>query len=116
MKYGERPRDDDDFSDEDYPELVGKTPNTKRRLVDEDRMSKAKKLGTIETAFTIFKGFVCTGILYLPTDIYNGGWLFSTCTLLLACILTLYCAKLLLEVHEKMGGGSFSELGFKCYG
>lgn len=69
------------------------------------------------TAFTIFKGFVCTGILYLPKDIYNGGWLFSAFTIVFFCFMTLYCAKLLIDVQEKCGNGcSFSEIGFKAYG
>ena len=68
------------------------------------------------TAFTIFKGFVCTGILYLPSDFIKGGWGFSAICIVAAGILTLYCAKLLLEVSEKTKSVSFPEIGFKCYG
>ena len=58
------------------------------------------------TAFTIFKGFVCTGILYMPGDFVNGGWGFSAITIIAALFLTLYCAKLLIEVYNSVGQGS----------
>jgi len=77
-----------------------------------------KKLGPIATCFTIFKGFVATGILYVPADFKNGGWLFTPITLVAALIVTLYCATLLLEVNDRVGGGgnSFPALGYKAYG
>lgn len=75
-----------------------------------------KKLGPLATCFTIFKGFVATGILYVPKDFKNGGYIFTPITLIASLIITLYCAKLLLQVNEKMGGGSFPEMGFKAYG
>ena len=75
-----------------------------------------KKLGAVATCFTIFKGFVATGVLYVPVDFKNGGYIFTPITLIGSLILTLYCAKLLLEAHEKLGGGSFPDMGFKAYG
>jgi len=79
------------------------------------KTAQIKKLGPWATAFTIFKGFVCTGILYMPIDFVNGGYVFSLITILMALVLTLYCAKLLIEVHDKQGG-SFSDIGKACYG
>ena len=71
-----------------------------------------KLLGQLATGFTLFKGFVCTGILYMPLSFVNGGWLFSVVALILALLLTLYCIKLLLEVRQKLGGNlSFSDIG-----
>ena len=105
-----------DVEEGEYPQFEDRTPNTKRKLIHEEKVSEIKKLGTIGTAFTIFKGFVCTGVLYLPKDIYNGGWLFSSFTLVFFCFMTLYCAKLLIEVADKVGGGSFSDIGFKAAG
>ena len=55
-----------------------------------------KKLGPIATCFTIFKGFVATGILYVPKDFKNGGYIFTPITLVGSLFATLYCAKLLL--------------------
>ena len=75
-----------------------------------------KKLGPIATCFTIFKGFVATGILYVPKDFKNGGYLFTPITLIASLIATLYCAKLLLEVNDRLGGGSFPEMGYRAYG
>lgn len=68
------------------------------------------------TAFTIFKGFVCTGILYMPLNFVNGGWAFSAAMILMSMGWTLFCAKLLIEIYNDVGGGSFPEIGMKCYG
>ena len=81
----------------------------------EENTKKHEKLGTMATAFTIFKGFVCTGILYMPGDFVNGGYGFSALTVFFCMLLTLYCAFLLLEVNAKIGG-SLPEIGMKCYG
>lgn len=73
------------------------------------------KLGPIGTFFTLFKGFVCSGILYMPKDFINGGYGFSVIALILALFLTVYCLKLLVEVKKKLGG-SFAEIGYKTLG
>mmetsp|Transcript_3071 Transcript_3071/g.4143 ORF Transcript_3071/g.4143 Transcript_3071/m.4143 type:complete len:104 (-) Transcript_3071:1095-1406(-) len=65
--------------------------------------------------FTIFKGFVCTGILYIPGDFIIGGYGWSAITVLFCLLLTLYCSTLLIEVYEKVGG-SLPEIGMKTYG
>ena len=62
----------------------------------EEQAKQVKKLGPIATCFTIFKGFVATGILYVPKDFKNGGYLFTPITLIASLVATLYCAKLLL--------------------
>ena len=67
------------------------------------------------TVFTIFKGFVCTGILYMPRDFVNGGYGFSSITILGCLFFTLYCASLLLEVYGKVGG-SLPDIGMAIYG
>lgn len=108
--------DEDEITDPDIiSKLVDKTPTTKRRIIQEEEVKKQKKLGPIATAFTIFKGFVCTGILYMPKDFVNGGYGFSGITIIACAALTLYCAKLLLEVYEKVGG-SLPDIGYKTYG
>ena len=109
--------DEDEETDPDIiDQIADKTPMTKRRIIREENVKKQKKLSPMATAFTVFKGFVCTGILYMPADFVAGGYGFSALTIILALILTLYCAKLLLEVHEQENGGSLPELGFKVYG
>lgn len=88
---------DPDAVDEDIADkYADRTPNTQRRLVANDEMKDVKKLGAIQTCFTIFKGFVATGVLYVPADFKNGGYVFTPITLIGSLIVTLYCAKLLL--------------------
>ena len=84
-------------------------------MIGDIEKAEVKKLGWWGCFFTLFKGFVATGILYIPGDFYNGGYVFSFIALLLAAILTFYCAHLLLEVNAKIGG-SYSEIGQKTYG
>jgi amino acid permease len=115
MKFSEAIEDD---SDEDKnPNLAGKTPRTKKRIIRETESEKIKKLGPFSTGFTLFKGFVCTGILYMPLNFQSGGSLFSAFALIFALVLTLYCIKLVLECREALGGNmSFSEMGTATYG
>ena len=83
----------------------------------EDAQDQVAKLSPLETGFTLFKGFVASGIIYLPTNFTTGGYGFSAIALIGALILTLFCIKLLLEVRAKLGGNvSFPEIGFLCYG
>jgi hypothetical protein len=71
-----------------------------------------RKLGPWMTAFSLFKGFVCTGILYMPKNFINGGYLFSAAAMLFSLIFTIHCLKLLLAVRKKLGGNlSFSQIG-----
>lgn len=62
-------------------------------------MAEIEKLGPMATIFTLFKGIVASGILYLPTSFVNGGSLFSAVALIFSLVFTLYCIKLLLEVR-----------------
>lgn len=97
--------------------MAGKTPRTKRRMIREIETEQVEKLSPLATAFTLFKGFVCSGILYLPTSFVYGGSLFSGVAMIMALCLTLYCIKLILEVRAKLGGNcSFAEIGFITYG
>ena len=74
-------------------------------------------LGPVATGFTIFKGFVASGILYLPTNFTTGGYGFSGIMLLGALAMTLFCIKLLLDTRVALGGKmSLPEIGFACYG
>jgi amino acid permease len=52
----------------------------------------------------------------MPLNFVNGGWLFSAICIVLSMIWTLWCAKMLIEVHHTVGGGSFPEIGQKVYG
>ena len=73
-------------------------------------------MGFAATFFTLFKGFVATGVIYLPRSFINGGWGFQIVSLIASGLLTLYCAFLLLEVRAKLKADSFTEIGEKLYG
>jgi len=64
---------------------------------------------------SLMKGFVCTGILYLPKAFYNGGWGFSTIAMFLSFMLTYWCCMRLMDIRIKFGG-SYSELGYRAMG
>ena len=56
-KYGEPARDDSDEEDKKYPELQGKTPNTRKRLIKEQDLAEVEKMGPLATGLTLFKSF-----------------------------------------------------------
>lgn len=57
------------------------------------------------------KGFICTGIIYLPKSIANGGWAFSAFALFISFVLTLICFFKLLYIKELTQKSSFTEIG-----
>lgn len=61
------------------------------------------------------KGFVCTGILYLPKAFFNGGWLFSSIAMFFSFGLTYWCCMRLMDIREKVGG-SYSDIGYAAMG
>ena len=93
-----------------------KTPNTRRKIKEEKLKDKVQKLGCFPTFMTLIKGFICTGCLYLPKSVINGGWLFSSIMLGFSCVLTIYCAMLLLDIRKKLNLTSYTEIGMKTYG
>lgn len=79
---------------------------------DEEKEPDIKKLSPLRTYFTLLKGFVCTGVLYLPKNISNGGWAFSAFGLFLGYVFSAICMVKLLEAKKKTPGkGSFMEIG-----
>lgn len=64
----------------------------------------------------LLKGFICTGILYIPKNFLNGGWFFSLLAMVLSYILTVICAFKLLDARKKCGARSFTDVGFASYG
>ena len=75
-----------------------------------------KKLTPWQTYFSLLKGFVCTGILYLPKNFKNGGWAWALVSMVLSFILTLVCMIKLLECKARTPGGRFSDIGMKAMG
>ena len=88
-RFGEHNKDVSELDDNFRPDL---SPHSKQRALKEDDKTQVKRLGDMATFFSLLKGMVCTGVIYLPRNLYNGGWAFSTFALLLAYALTLFCS------------------------
>lgn len=69
-----------------------------------------------KTYFLVFKALVGSGVLFLPRAFYNGGLLFSICTLTLFGFLTFMCYIILIKTKKILKLASFGELGYKTYG
>jgi len=117
-KYGEANNDIDDLDDKNNLALQNMTPNTKKRTLIEQEKTGVKKLGDFATFFSLLKGMVCTGVIYLPRNLYNGGWAFSLFALVLAYALTLFCSIKLVQAQKASGiaSASFTQLGEKAMG
>ena len=88
---------------------------TKKSRISQHKIDKVGKIGPFKTFFTLLKGFVATGVLFLPKGWRNGGWLFSTTALIASAVLTIIASLKLLEVRNKYKL-SYSEIGRKAYG
>ena len=66
--------------------------------------------------FTLLKGFVGLGILFIPNGFYNGGWAFSILSLFVSMLTTTTWMLLLVNVSNKHEGLSYSELGTLALG
>lgn len=113
-KYGGVGHDDSDDSDD--PDLANKTPQTKRRLKDENMQKKVKKLSACATYMTLMKGFVCSACLYLPRSFVKGGYGFTNIAILLSGFVTIYCAMLLIQIRTTVGASSYTAIGEKLFG
>lgn len=78
--------------------------------MEEDKLSPAA------TFFTLIKGFVCTGCLYLPKSFINGGWAFSCATMIMSGLVTTLCALKLIETRRKLGCNSYTQIGYILFG
>lgn len=76
---------------------------------------KIKKLGNVETAFTIFKAFVGLGVLQLPAQFYATGKYTQPSLMIGSLFLSLYCVSLLLEVADSVAS-SFPAIAKETFG
>lgn len=116
--YGNQPDDTDE--DEELDEnmklkLSEATPITRRSLRSQIEEERVGKIGPAGTFFTLLKGFVAAGVLFLPKGFVTGGWLFSSIALIASCLLTIVCALKLVAIRKKYKI-SYSDIGFKAYG
>lgn len=110
-KYGNlkdtMPEEDSDNSDvqvydEDGNEIL---------INEENIKDNVEQLGPFKTYMSLIKGFVCTGCLYYPRNVIEGGWGFIIMAMLLSCVLTMYCGKLLLDLRKKLKPKSYTDIG-----
>ena len=73
-------------------------------------------MSPFKTYIMLLKGFICTGILYIPKNFLNGGWGWSLIAMILSYILTIICAYKLLDARKKCNAVSFTDIGFAAYG
>lgn len=107
--------DDDDYTKEIKDKLILMTPNTRRDFKNKIDEEQTGKIGPAGAFFTLLKGFVASGVLFLPKGFVTGGWLFSSITLFLSGVFTIVCSYLLIDIRKKYKL-SFSEIGYKAYG
>lgn len=84
--------------------------------MNEMATKEIEKLGPCKTYITLMKGFIGSGILYLPNAYYVGGWGFTSVSILTSCIMSVYCVNLLLEAKEKLNANSYMDIGTKTLG
>ena len=77
---------------------------------------EVKKLGAFGTYLTLIKGFVCTSVLYLPQSFVTAGYGISIGALAMSCVITMICAKLILEVRAELNANSYTDIGIKLFG
>lgn len=73
-------------------------------------------MGPFRTYVSLIKGFVGTGLLFLPHEFKNGGWLFSGVALFLAYVYTTISLLKLVESTIKTETNSFKDVGMKALG
>ena len=49
------------------------------------------KLGPVATYFSLLKGFVAIGFLWMPKNCLNGGWAFSLFSMIMSFFITYFC-------------------------
>jgi amino acid permease len=93
------------------------TPKMQRKIVQQSEIKQVQKLGSLQTYFALLKGFMSLGILFMPKNCRNGGWLFSLGTMVTSFFITHYCLVKLLEAREKAPpGSSFTEIATSAMG
>lgn len=73
-------------------------------------------MGYAKTFIMLFKGFIGTGILYMPKSFLGGGYFFSGLAMVLSYMLSTICALKLIAARQKCGAKSYSDVGFAAFG
>lgn len=82
-----------------------------RQVVVQSKTDQVKKLSPMQTYFSLLKGFMSIGILYMPKNTLNGGWLFTLVAMVASFFFTQFALVKLLQAREKGPvGASFAEI------
>lgn len=101
--------------------LLTKTSTTRSmarslsRLRRRSSMTRRGDATVTQAVLMLLKGFIGTGVLFLGRAFYNGGMLFSTITLVVIAMISLYSFILLGEAKAVVPG-SFGSIGGQLYG
>lgn len=88
-----------------------------RSVIKTAEILAVKKLGPWQTYFSLLKGFVAIGFLWMPKNCLNGGWAFSLFAVALSFTVTYYSLQKLLQAREQVTGGqSYSDIAFAALG
>lgn len=89
----------------------------KKNMIMRSEAQVVKKLGPLATYFSLLKGFIAIGILYMPKNCRNGGWLFTLFVMLFSFFVTYYSILKLLQARDKAPpGSSFAEIASHAIG
>lgn len=88
------------------------SPMVTRKLLSHSELQNVtNKLSPLSTYFSLLKGFIAIGILYMPKNCKNGGWAFSLGTMVFSFFVTYYAILKMLQAREKVPiGCSFAEI------
>ena len=86
------------------------TSKTKGKLKHRKDEALVEKQSNLKIFFTLVKGFIVTAVIFIPKGFKNGGWAFSSGTILMSFLLTVICVNKLLSVYSVVGGGSYTKL------
>ncbi|SCU86754.1 LAME_0D07536g1_1 [Lachancea meyersii CBS 8951] len=102
-------------TDDEETALLGES-STKRRAVLRAARREANKSSCFKAVLLLLKSFVGTGVLFLPRAFHNGGWAFSSVSLIMCGILSYYCFILLINTKNKQKVSGYGDLGRSAYG
>jgi len=110
-------RDTHEMEDPDSEDECLNTDNTTIVLdIKEEKKSEiSASLGTTQMYFTIFKGMVAIGVLYLSKGFSDAGWAFSTIAFLACAYFSSEGFDRLVSAHEK-ANGDYPALAMKTGG
>ena len=112
---GKRFNSDSEDSDQEKMEVKSIKTKEERELYLKGLEDKEAIVSDMGTFFSIFKGIVAVGILFLPYGFSLGGFLFSIIVMLICCLLV-YMGYIRLIETKIVLNGDYSEMAEKAFG